>query len=91
MLKVIRILLLVSLISMFLTSTALAEGTPVGSCPPNFMLHMAHDHDTHHGDHLHVGNATDKNGDGFICVKPVTPGSTIHVHIDNNVKLGASN
>jgi hypothetical protein len=35
---------------------------------------------------LHAGTDADQNGDGFICVKHVTPGENIHVHIDNNVK-----
>jgi len=88
--KVIRILLVTSLVSMFMVSTVFAEGTPVGSCPPNFNLHIAEDHDTHHDSHLQVGTDADKNGDGNICVKTVTPSSTIHVHVDNNVMLGTS-
>jgi hypothetical protein len=76
---------------MFLTSTALADGTPVGGCPPGFMLHMGHEHDEHEGEHFHAGTDADQNGDGYICVKHVTPSGNIHVHIDNNVKLGANN
>ena len=88
--KLIRILLVTSLVSMFMVSTVFAEGEPVGGCAKGFTLHMAADHDGHHGDHIHVGTDTDLNSDGYICVKPVTPGGMIHVHVDNNVKLGAS-
>lgn len=89
--KVIRILLIVSLLSMFMVTTVYAEGQPVGGCAKGFTLHMAADHDGHHGHHTHVGTDTDLNGDGYICVKPITPGGTIHVHVDNYVMLGASN
>jgi hypothetical protein len=79
--KIIRILIVTLLISMFLTSTVLADG----NCPPGFMLHMAHEHDEHHTGHLHAGTDADQNGDGFICVKHVTASGNIHVHIDNNL------
>jgi len=88
--KVIRILLVTSLVSMFMVSTVFAEGEPVGGCATGFTLHMAANHDDHHGNHVHVGTDTDLNGDGYICVKPITPGRTIHVHVDNYVMLGAS-
>ena len=81
--KIIRILIVTLLVSMFLTSTVLADG----SCPPGFMLHMAHEHDDeHHAGHLHVGTDADQNGDGYICVKHVTSSVEAHVHIDNAVK-----
>ncbi len=44
---------------------------------------MAMDHDNHH--HKPVGTDADLNGDGYICVKPVTPDGMIHVHVDNKV------
>lgn len=80
--KIIRILIVTLLVSMFLTSTVLADG----NCPPGFMLHMAHEHDEHHAGHLHAGTDADRNGDGFICVKHATPSQNVHVHIDNNVR-----
>jgi len=88
--KIIRILLVASFLAMFGVTTVLAEGEPVGGCATGFTLHMAAEHDEHHGHHVHVGSDKDLNGDGYICVKPITPNGTIHVHVDNNVKLGAS-
>jgi hypothetical protein len=88
--NLIRVLLLTIMVSMFLVSTVFAEGIPVGGCPTGFDLHMAPDHDGHHGNHIHVGTDTDLNGDGYICVKPITPDGTIHVHVDNYVMFGAS-
>ena len=80
--KIIRILIVTLLVSMFLTSTVSADG----NCPPGFMLHMAHEHDEHHAGHKHVGTDADRNGDGYICVKHATPVEKVHVHIDNNVR-----
>ena len=78
------------LVSMFLATAALADGTPVGGCPPGFDRHMVHEHDEHHTGHFHAGTDADQNGDGYICVNHVTPSGNIHVHIDNDVKLGNS-
>ena len=58
-------------------------GEPSGSCPPGFTLEMAMEHDDH--PHHHVGTSADQNGDGFICMKPVTSTGKIHVHIDNDL------
>jgi len=46
-------------------------------------VELAMEHDMHH--HQHVGTDTDLNGDGFICMKPVTLDENIHVHVDNNL------
>jgi hypothetical protein len=81
--KLVFTFLLVVLLSQFTIPVALAAGAPIGSCPTGFMLEMAMDHDAHH--HMHVGTDTDLNGDGYICMKHVTPGEGIHVHIDNNL------
>ena len=81
--KLIFVLILVVLISQFAVSTVFAAGEPTGNCAPGFTLEMAMVHDNHH--HRHVGTDTDKNGDGYICMKPVTPGGKIHVHVDNNL------
>jgi hypothetical protein len=54
-------------------------------CPDAFHLHAVSD-DHEHGDHRHVGLSADKvdrNGNGLICVKHVTPDGDIHVHIDD--------
>lgn len=81
--KLVFALMLVVLFSQFAVSTAFAVGEPTGSCPPGFTLEMAMEHDMHH--HQHVGADTDLNGDGFICMKHVTPNEKIHVHVDNNL------
>jgi hypothetical protein len=62
-------------------ASAAAQG-----CPPGFQLHAVDDHDHEHGEHRHVGlamEAADRNGNGLICVKHVTPDGAIHVHIDD--------
>ena len=76
-------LLLVVILSQFAVPIAFAAGEPSGGCAPGFALVMAMDHDNHH--HQHVGTDADLNGDDYICMKPVTPSGTLHVHIDNNV------
>jgi len=81
--KLMFALILVMLISQFAVPAVFAAGEPMGSCPPRFTLEMAMDHNNHH--HRHVGTDTDRNGDGYICMKPVTPSGKIHVHVDNNL------
>ena len=81
--KLIFALILVMLISQFVVPTVLAAGEPTGSCAPRFTLGMALEHDTHH--HQHVGTDADLNGDGYICMRPVTSSGNIHVHVDNNL------
>lgn len=76
--------LLVAVLSQFAVSTGYAMGEPNGDCAPGFTLEMAMEHDDHH--HQHVGTDADQNGDGYICMKPVTPDGKIHVHVDNNVQ-----
>jgi hypothetical protein len=76
-------LILVVFLSHFANSTAFASDEPAGGCAPGFTLEMAMEHDNHH--HRHVGTDADKNGDGYICMKPVTPTGKVHVHIDNNL------
>jgi hypothetical protein len=80
--KLVFALLLAMLVAQFAAPTVLAD-EPTGSCPPGFMLEEVMPHNEHH--HQHVGTSTDKNGDGFICMKHVTPDERIHVHIDNNL------
>lgn len=81
--KLVLVLMLVMLISLFPVPAALATGEPTGSCPPGFTLEEVMPHEHH--PHQHVGTSTDKNGDGFICMKHVTPDESIHVHMDNNL------
>jgi len=73
-------------ISTLVISVVLADmGGEEGVCPPPFHAHMAHDHDVHHGDHIHAGTDADLNGDGWICVFHTPPDGKVHVHIDNNL------
>ena len=81
--KIVLALLLVIVLSQFTIPVAFALGEPSGSCAPGFTLEMVMEHDDHH--HKHVGTDTDLNGDGYICMRPVTPGETIHVHVDDNL------
>jgi len=81
--KLIFALMLVMLLSQFAVPAAFAAGEPTGSCAPGFTLEMGMEHDAHH--HQHVGTDADLNADGYICMKPVTPGAMIHVHVDNNL------
>jgi uncharacterized protein YcsI (UPF0317 family) len=81
--KLIFALSLVVLLSQFAIASVYAADEPSGRCAPSFTLEMVMVHDNHH--HRHVGTDTDKNGDGYICMKPVTPSGKIHVHVDNNL------
>jgi hypothetical protein len=87
------LVLLVLLAPLLLSTAALAAETPpegaVGTCPPGFHLHPAGDHDDGHtGEHKHVGDSTDHNVDGWICVKHAGPDGRIHIHVDNHLPLG---
>ena len=86
-----RVASLLILVLPVLTMVPLAlatEGQPQGGCPDNFHLHMAMEHEHgSDGQHQHVGNSRDRNGDGYICGKHVSADGSIHVHIDNNVPL----
>jgi len=81
--KLFFALLLVIVVVQFAAPAAYALGESVGGCAPGFTLEMVMVHDNHH--HKHVGTDADLNGDGYICMKPVTPDGKIHVHVDNNV------
>jgi hypothetical protein len=84
--RLTSVILLVTFLILLTASVAFSqEGEPVVGCPVGFHLHLAGDHDDHHGPHRHVGTDADLNGDGWICVKHITPDESIHVHIDNNV------
>ena len=83
------VLILVTVVLTLSTASFVgASGDPIGGCPSSFHLHMAmgHGHD-HGGDHKHVGNDRDLNGDGYICGKHVGKNGSVHVHIDNNIPL----
>jgi hypothetical protein len=87
--KFLFVLTLISILALLLAGTALAnhQGDPVGGCPDGFELHHIGDHDHHEGEHHHIGNDTDRNGDGYLCMKHVGADESNHVHIDNNVPL----
>ena len=82
--KLMFALMLVMLLSQFAFSTAFAAGEPADLCAPGFTLEMAMEHDDHQH-HRHAGTDADLNGDGYVCVRPVTPSGGIHVHTDNNL------
>ena len=82
--KLILALMIAVLIPQFAVPTVLAGGEPIGRCPEGFTIEMAMDHDMHHH-HQHVGTSADQNGDGYICMKHVTPEEGIHVHVDNSL------
>ncbi len=83
--KLFVVLMLATLVSLNTGAAALADhGEPIGGCPKPFgEPHHAHPHDLHH--ERHIGTDTDRNGDGYICVKHISPDK--HLHIDNNVPL----
>jgi hypothetical protein len=76
-------LVLVVLLSLLAMPAAFGLDEPVGSCPITFSLEMAMHPENH--DHHHAGTHADRNGDGYICMKPVGLDNNIHVHIDNNL------
>lgn len=78
-------LTLVMLLSLGIAPAASAEySAQVAGCPKPFHLHHLEDDDAgHEGSHRHIGSNTDRNGDGYICVKHISPDK--HLHIDNNV------
>ena len=85
------LLIAVLLLHAFSLATLAAGTIPpgaVGACPPGFEFmdasHLSHDP----GDmHLHAGIQVDLNGDGWVCMKHVTPTEKVHVHVDNNLPL----
>lgn len=80
------VFLLVLLILLLATyPSPLVQAAGGSSCPPGFRLEMAMHHEGHEHHHRHVGTSADQNGDGYICMKPVTPAQRIHVHIDNSL------
>ncbi|NIR26603.1 MAG: hypothetical protein GWN04_00435 [Gammaproteobacteria bacterium] len=86
--KMLIVLLVTFVLTLSIVSLVAADGEPVGGCPDDFHSHMVMNHDQDHmGQHQHVGNDTDLNGDGWICGKHVGTDGSIHVHIDNNVPL----
>ena len=78
--KSIRILLIALLLSLLAVNTAFAaHGEPAGRCPRGFELHHFMAHEDH--EQQHIGLDKDLNGDGYICVKHLTP--DLHLHVDN--------
>ena len=81
--NVILLFTLVLALTLLTNSAAFAAGG--SNCPTGFTLEMHMQHEDHEHEHVHVGTSADENGDGYICMKPVTPDGSIHVHTDNNV------
>ena len=80
--KVMFLFTLVLAWTLLTNSAAFAAGG--SNCPPGFTLEMHMHHEDHEHEHIHVGTSADQNGDGYICVQPITPVRSIHVHTDNN-------
>ena len=80
--NVVFLFTLVLALALPTNSTAFAAGG--SNCPPGFTLEMHMHHEDHEHEHIHVGTSADQNGDGYICVQPITPDGSIHVHTDNN-------
>jgi hypothetical protein len=81
--KVVYTFLIVMILSLSLVNVAFAEhGEPAGSCPAPFELHHFMEHSGEHM-HVHIGVDQDLNGDGYICMLPVT--DTLHLHVDNTL------
>ena len=84
--KGISALFIVLLLTQLFTISAFAsEGIPAGSCASGFDIHSFMEHDGEHM-HTHIGITEDLNGDGFICMRVVSP--TLHLHVDNLFPLG---
>jgi hypothetical protein len=77
--NVVFLFTLVLALTLFTNSDALAaRGT---NCPPGFMLEMHMHHEDHEREHVHVGTSADQNGDGYICMKPITPDRSMCIQI----------
>ena len=76
--------------------TGHGDAEPVRDCPDGFQLHPVghcgcggggHGDGGHgdggHSDHIHAGIDSDRNGDGWICMKHVGVDGGVHVHIDD--------
>ncbi len=81
--KIAAILALVLALTLSLPSVAKAASTPVGGCPTGFTLMTVMVCDQMM--HTMVGELTDLNHDGNLCMSAAT--SSIHVHMDNTVPL----
>ena len=82
-----KVMVLFALVVAFtLLTSSVAFAARGGNCPPGFALEMHMHHDGHEHEHVHVGTSADHNGDGLICMKPITPDGSIHVHMDNNIR-----
>jgi hypothetical protein len=83
--KKLTLLLVVALLTFALASQALAAGNmsdPIGSCPNRFEIMAFMDHADHP---YHIGVTVDLNGDGWICMRHLSP--TLHLHVDNSIPL----
>jgi hypothetical protein len=82
--KLLTILLVLLLVSLFWATTAFASpGDPLGAAR-RISIHPFMDHS---GDpmHQHIGVTQDLNGDGYICMKMLT--NDLHLHVDNFLPL----
>ena len=92
----VAILVLIVVLIVALPAFAHGHGgsdAPNETCPPGFdHAHKVHEggghDDSSHGEHKHVGNDKDQNGDGYVCVKHAGKDGNTHVHADNNYRRG---
>ena len=83
--KILAVFIVILLLSQVFTVSAFAAGSmPVGGCLPGFELMPIMDHTGDMMD-MHIGITVDLNGDGYICMKVISP--DLHLHIDNTVPL----
>jgi hypothetical protein len=84
--KLVLILLVVLMLAIVFPYTAFAAGNqPGGGCPTGFTLMNYMDPAGDPMNMTHIGGKLDMNGDGFICMKMLTPDFCLHV--DNSIPL----
>ena len=83
--KVVPILLVLLVLSLFLASTAMASSSSqaVAGCRRGYTLDLFANHAA---ETQYPGYLRDLNGDGYICVYNITP--NVHRHIDNFMRNG---
>ena len=84
--KLLSVLLVAALLSIIFTFPAFAAGNqPVGGCPTGFSLTSYMDSTEGPMNMSHIGVKVDLNGNGFVCMKMVTPDFCLHV--DDSIPL----
>ncbi len=81
--KFAAVLFLVAALAFSLPKVAKAASMPVAGCPTGFVMMTVMECDQMM--HTMIGETTDLNKDGYLCMSAAT--STLHVHMDNTVPL----